>query len=515
MSLNWIGRSGSEHPMADAAQARQIVGGLPAADPVRALEEVGEWLESLNETDGLTPDRLFESIELLDGAARTHQRKVAQEYLSTPRVQKFLENRLWNAGFGFWKQLADAYLLCIRQAEAGFTGAASVRRNLPVLMARAARALAAQLKWVLLRYGLAEDRLWGELARLYHVAERKGIADSLVPIHPGKPGASTVGREFAKALMLSASSTDGLPPVSQEIAERLVSQWAESFRVSAQPEGCTHCFDLAEPKAPVRLYQGATPSESLRFFGAGDALATLEQAAERIGKSGELSRDLDLGGSYHPDIVAGVLRHLRQCWSDQPPARNAERRLTAGRITVVPGREEIVGVLDPSVTNDLDFSGHMSAESWIVENASEGGYGAIIPAQKVDWVRVGALIGVKTETSNYLGIGLIRRITRDAYQQRRVGIQLLTRAAVPVRVSRSATTSMLDFNIRFDTAILLSTAPDGDGEIGLVLRGGTYNGRDRLDMMVRAQTYLLTPSRLVEAGEDFDWAKFKIMQRSA
>jgi len=32
--------------------------------------------------------------------------------------------------------------------------------------------------------------------------------------------------------------------------------------------------------------------------------------------------------------------------------------------------------------------------------------------------------------------------------------------------------------------------------------------------MVRDKTYLLMPSRMVEGGEDFDWAKFKVMQRA-
>ena len=38
--------------------------------------------------------------------------------------------------------------------------------------------------------------------------------------------------------------------------------------------------------------------------------------------------------------------------------------------------------------------------------------------------------------------------------------------------------------------------------------------RDSLEMMVRDKTYLLMPSRMVEGGEDFDWAKFKVMQKT-
>jgi len=167
------------------------------------------------------------------------------------------------------------------------------------------------------------------------------------------------------------------------------------------------------------------------------------------------------------------------------------------------------------VSDDLDFSSNQSAESWIVENASEGGYGAIIPSQKTDWIKVGTLIGMKGETSNYLGIGLIRRISRDAHKQRRVGIQVLTKAAIPVRVSRNITLSSLNFDLKPEEAILLTSAPDAQGEIGVLLREGVFNGRDSFDLQFRDQHYLLMPSSIVEVGEDFDWAKFKVKQRGA
>jgi hypothetical protein len=215
--------------------------------------------------------------------------------------------------------------------------------------------------------------------------------------------------------------------------------------------------------------------------------------------------------------VVGVLKHLATQWSETPPERGSERRQTAGRITVVPGLTEIMGVLDPASSDALDFSQESAApaaESWIVVNVSEGGYGAIIPAQKSDWIKVGTLVGVQNEVSNkYWGVGLIRRITRDEHQQRQVGIQLLTKTAIPIKVAKSGTISSFNANREPQGAILLSTSPDKQGEIGVVLRDGIFNGRDSLDMTVKDKAYLLMPSSMVEDGEDFDWAKFKVMQR--
>lgn len=517
MAIKWIGGGKVDHPMADAKQAQQIVAELPANDAARALQEVTEWLESLNRTEGFRLDRRFENVDLLDGAAKNHQRKLAQDYLSTPRQQKFQEHKLWNGIYGFWKELGDAYILCLKHSESGFSGATAIKKSLPVIVARALRALTLQLKWGLLRYGPVEPRIWSELAPLYQAAEQKGIADGTIAVYPGAHGESTVQREFLKALMLSASSTDGLPPVRQEIAERAVAHFASGFRLSAKPEGCTYCFDMATPGTPVRLFKGVEQGPTLRFFGAGEALAGLDWLTAQILERGAVPADVNLGGSYDRDIVVGVLRHLALQWSDKPPARSSERRRTASRITVVHGLGEILGALNPATSNELDFSQERSqnVESWIVENASDGGYGAIVPYKKSDWIKVGTLLGLQSEASKYWGIGLVRRIASDDHQQRRIGIQLLSKAAIPIRISKSRTISSSGAGREPEPAILLSTAPDAQGEIGVVLRDGIFNGRDSLDMTVRDKAYLLMPSKMVEDGEDFDWAKFKVMQRAS
>jgi hypothetical protein len=511
MALNLFGGGKVDHPMADPKRARQIVDDLPASDAPKAVGEITEWLESLNRTDGFKLDRRYENIDLLDGAAKNHPRKLAQDYLAMPRQQKFQENRLWTISFGFWKELGTAYIRCAQDHESNAGGAAAIRKSMPVILARALRALTLQLKWTLWRYGVVEPRIWTDIARLYRLAEQKGWAEGETAIYPGAHGGGSVKQEFLKALMLSAASPDGLPPTRQEVAERAVAHFARSFRLSAKPEGCTHCFDLEAPKAPIRLLKGVAPVASMRFFGAGEGLAGIEKLVLQIVDSGAVPSDVNLGGNYEKEVIVGVLKHLALQLAESPPARSSERRFTAGRITVVPGLNDIMGVLDPASTDALDFSQKStapSAESWIVVNVSEGGYGAIIPPQKSDWIKVGTLVGVQNEVAPQWGVGLIRRIARDEHQQRQVGIQILTRSAILIKVARTG-------NRDSQSAILLSTSPNKQGEVGVVMREGIFNPSDSLEMSIKDKPYLLMPTGLLEDGEDFDWAKFKVMQRSA
>jgi len=320
-----------------------------------------------------------------------------------------------------------------------------------------------------------------------------------------------VKTEFLKALMLWASSTDGLSPTRQEIAERLVAHFSGVFRFGRRPDGCTHCFDPASPRAPVRLFKGAESAAGLVFFGAGTALGTLEELAARLRQGGEIPAEIELGGSYHKDVVLGVIQHLALYWSGNPPWRSSERRPTAGRITVIPGFREVLQVIDPSAGDELDFSQEQPAESWIVENVSDGGFGTIIPAMKSDWIRVGTLIGIQREHDSVWTIGVIRRIARDDKNQRRVGIQTLSKTAIPVRLVRAGSTAT-SFNVSREPqpGILLATAADRNGEIAVIMREGIFSARDSLEMTIGEKSYLLQPARLIEGGEDFDWAAFRV-----
>ena len=62
-------------------------------------------------------------------------------------------------------------------------------------------------------------------------------------------------------------------------------------------------------------------------------------------------------------------------------------------------------------------------------------------------------------------------------------------------------------------AILLSTAPDKQGEVGVVLREGIFNGRDSLDMMVKDKAYLLMPTGDLERGDDYELVRCRQMIR--
>lgn len=512
--LNWLTGGKPDHPMADLKKARELVAELLGQGSLKVLEESTSWLDSISTTEGFKLDHRLALIDLLDRGAKAHQTRLGQEYLDASRLQKSYENRLWNATFGFWKMLGTSYLRCIEQFQAGAPGSGTVKKDLPMIVGRALRALNVQLKWILLRYGLIEDRIWRELGGAYVFAENQGFAGQRAVVYLGPHGESSAREEFLKAVMLVMSAPDSLPPLKLHIAERAVAHFAKDFALQAKAvPGCNFFFDLSMHQPPARVHKGMTPGPMVRFFGAGEAAQGLRDLVRATKEKDGVPSGVNLGGIFDKETVLSVLAHLEHYWAGKPPLRSKQRREFATRITVVPRFADILrwseAVMD---TNSLEFSDPATSESWIAFNVSDGGYGAIVPKVKGDWLRIGSLLAVRPETSTTCRVGIIRRFVRDSYDQQRVGIQALGPVAFPVQLLRAEKVTSTVATGPGNPALLLSDKPDKNGEVAILMRAGSFTQEESLHMRVRDKAYLLWSTGLIEGGEDFDWARFKVVK---
>lgn len=514
MILDWVSGRKPDHPMATIRAARELVAELPTHDSHKALEEITSWLDSIINTEGFKLDYRLGLADVLDRAGKNHHQKLALEYLGAPRLQKFHEHRLWGVSFEFWKTLGATYLQCIEQFQAGVPDSDKIRKELPVAAARTLRALTLQVKWGLQRYAAIEDRIWKDLARVYLFAESQGFAAHRTAVYPGPHGESSVEEEFLKTLMLAVSAPGSLAPIGIHIAERTVAHLGKAFVI--KPKAALHCnffFDLSMHKPPARVHKGMAFGPMVRFFGAGEAEQALRDLMERIKERDGVPSDVPLGGDFDKETVLSVCSHLEQYWAGTPAERNVQRRELATRLTVVHGFPQIVGWIGAVMkTSALEYTDREGAESWIVFDASDGGYGALLPQVSGDWLQVGGLLGLRSETESACRVGIVRRIARDRHGQRRVGIQVLGKVAIPVALSPSSG-SRREAAHKGQAALLLSDKPDKNGEVALLMGAGSFTQKQDIHMCVRDRTYLLSPSALVEGEEEFDWARFRALKQ--
>lgn len=486
--LKLFGRDKVEHPLADIKEARRILTELPAEDPLFCLEEMTHWLASVREEPSFKADHRIQLLQLIDENGQSHARRVAREYLQAHRQPKQREVRLWPALHEFWRNIAASYTAAAEEAG---------KSALPLLAARALRALSAQHKWACMRYGPSDASLWETTARIHRAVGSPQLAQAVVTL-ANAPQETTVEHELSRLLMFAACSPHSLTPLDMELCEKLIGFFAARFVLSGTSTADTpYWIDLGAGTPPHR---GPLPAHVLGpvcFFGAGPAYDALRIMKADLSTAGTLPSSMDLGGTYEFRQVIAVLDHLEAHWAPRLPERRHARQPMKSRLTVARGFDGVFDVLKPP--GSITFSND-ELESWVVQNVSSGGFGADVPQVNGDWLRVGCLLGLQTEGSGQWSLGVIRRLTRVGAHQASVGIQTLTRAAMPVEV-RIMTEHRLSRET--ETGIILPALRAND-ELRLVLRPGVYEPGEMFVVEGTGSDRVLVPMRVAERNADYE-----------
>lgn len=508
--LKWLGGSAQGTDLAaDLARVKDMLSTLPD-DAVRATQDAVQWLDSAAADGDMPVAHSYEVIDLIDAALKRHSLRLVDQYLALKPQAKFQEGLLSRAAMGFWMALGNAYLACASRADGDKSGktSAAFRKYMPQLVARAMRAQVMQIKWILMRYGYVGDSYWSTVAQLFERAQAGGFVDEVVDIYGGTHGKGSVRQEFLRTLMLGVSSTGGLSPARQNIAERAIAHFSRSFVSSAEPlSGCNFFFDLNGGLSPARVLAQAPADARLFYFGAGPALEEVQKALEMIEETGALPSQLNLNTGTRDEEVTDTLLHLAFNWNKELPARDSERRKVASTLQVVHGFDGILAVGGVDAATGAAV-GAMQ-ETWVVENASAEGYGMIVPERRGEWLQVGVVLGLLPETAKpQWGAGIVRRVETDARGQRRVGIQVISRAILSGTL---CTCSITGERGTPHNVVMLDPKPSRSGYMQMLLRPDTFTLRDELEVTrtVDAQTFMVMPSGLVESGPDFDRVRFK------
>ena len=523
--FGWFKWGKPVHPLADVRSAQELIAGLPAQDPARALDTVAAQLDSITGARAIDLRQRWNVIDLLDRGTVAHRRKLAQD-LAAPRLKKVDGERMWTASFGFWKSLGAAYQRCIETAKARPTAVKSVRKYLPLIAARALHASDRQLRLTYSRHGQVEERIWRELGSAYLFAESQGFAALRVELYPEPRSQSSAQEELLKSLMLATASPWNLADSKLRIAERVVAHFGGRFVLCAEPmPECGFYFDLAQANPPGRRRQMAA-GPTVRYFGAGEAERGLADLMREVRARDGVPSDVNLGGHFDRDTVISVLAYLSRLWDTAAPERSGERAELVTRVTVVPGFPNILRCLELLAGGATpDRASFAEKENWIAVDRSEGGYGLLVPKERNsfdydpltgartgsgDWLRIGSLVALGEEHATTWKLGIVRGIRHEASGQRHVGIEVLKGLAIIIRLA-AASGPRAGVPERRRSAVLLSSAADKNDEALVLMRAGHFMKTQSLNADLGGRRYLLLPSELLESGEDFDCARFKVV----
>jgi hypothetical protein len=148
-----------------------------------------------------------------------------------------------------------------------------------------------------------------------------------------------------------------------------------------------------------------------------------------------------------------------------------------------------------------------AAETWVIENVSAGGFGAMVPQIKGDWLRVGALVAIQPEGGNNWVVGMVRRVSKTPDQRARVGIQTLSRTPA---VSQFVVTGARNTS---EHGVLLRGNDPRSPEVQIALRPGIFAPGQNLEATRDGRQHLYTPTGFGERGGDYEIGRFRELVR--
>lgn len=478
----------NEHPLADDEEAKRIFGLLPTLKPEAAIEEATAWLESLAGLDDFPAGLRYRRIAAFDGATIVQARRLARDYYTAPRGSRFEEQKRWQRNLAYWTQLTAAYARCLADADAGVKGSDALRDGGGLLYARLLHASAGRLRWTRLRYGSIGGEIWQEIGGIYLRAVAAGVAERAVNPYETADSVTTPEAEYLKALVFHASSIDNLSLPAVGIAERLTAHFLPHFVLAAKPlPDATYWVDAARPQPPARIVKAEALTPTVRLIGAGRVLQEITALSKRISAAGQVPPEVNLGGQYLPEAVLPVLEHLACCWSSTPPTRKHARHRIEGQVAIVTGLTSIRWHLRGG-DSALDES-----EQWVIEDISQGGMSARLSLLRNDWVRVGALVGMRPEGNHAWLVGVVRRFVRTSESQGAAGIETLSKAPQALVASDGS----------FDTDIILLDPLRDDSSARILIDPGSWEPGTPLRVKVFDQVWRLHPDEHLEAEEDW------------
>ena len=490
-----------DHPLADPKEFRRILSELPIDNAFKALDEVAGWLESLQNSTDFPEDILFETVRQLEEVALPHIRRLSRDYLLAPRLSKTEENRMWKMVHGFWKLTAANYERCLDCSSSQTKTKASDRLQaaLPLLSVRLIAALTAVMKWEQFRYRPCQGEIWQVMGRAYLLAEASRYSEKALMRYPNASSPTSISREYLKALVFHASSMENLLPLEIELAEKLITHFLPGFVFTNNGiEDSFYWVNPARPDPPIRLARMPSRAPFLRFFHPGSALAEAEALLRHIEQGGDIPAQIDIGGHYSPRTLLPVLRHLCSYWNKIPPQRKHERHYVKHRMSVLSGLTNAALVFSDSTP-----STSLPIESWVVENVSQGGFGATVTERRTDWLKVGALVALQPEGGDNWLIGIVRRFYRQSETEARAGIESLSRSVCAIQLTKPDALS------KPMPALWLH---DGNepGECRLLMPSASFDVRNSLEFSYQGKRHLLTPVALAEHCADYEIARYRL-----
>lgn len=456
---------------------------------MEALARIRARLQGLIEARGVSLEARFETLAMLDDQARDVILRLGRSGAMSGSLGEPRARRLVGEGRDLFGGFLDAFHACLdgRDPEA----ARPALRRTGDCRVRLACSAADRVVWERFAGGPPHPHLWVWLGRVFDEAVESARPASAVSLGPVGHCASSVEREFVRALAAHAAALDLAPAVLVLPFRRLLDFVLPMLRLERTPlAGVVSSVVPGEAVGPRRIVRPPAGEGAAWYFSPGLAIGALEEIAARI-SVGDVPARLASGEPGEASLSSAIA-HLVRHWSASHPVRRHRRYLLDGPLTAVRGFEHMKGMLG---------GGGNGAECvWSMRDVSRGGFAAYVAPGAGSDIRIGELVAVRGGGSAWQ-LALVRRSWAEADRGLLVGLETISRR--PMRASVD------DGRVR--TEVLLCDPPMRGEALRLAASKGAIRPGAPLFLTNGGGVLKLKPLDASISGEGFELRVYQVL----
>ncbi|WP_028453776.1 hypothetical protein [Chitinilyticum aquatile] len=557
--------------------------------PLYSLKTTQQWLKQLELLDassrcakvhdvisdflvstGRPSKEGLDALLLIDDFAQEGFDALCYQYISNPRMPKELEQKLWKEIVHFARDMAETYQRFI-QVDQGESFAAQIEPLMPLIWARSLHYLAVEAKWHYFRFEKSPARIWTLAHQLYRLSEISGADSNPFKLYESVSAEVTsCADEYLQLILLNTVANNNLTVRQIHTVDLWLEQWSKLLQLSRKYQPDVHhlCINLQDTNGSQKI-NPAEATETYRYLSLHELVRTITETIQKL-EQGAAPATLGLGPEARGPGSIELLKHLEVFWTMH--MRNSEIKRSE-RVKVSKAADVIYGLdkvcrhvradnekhtrqpvesksqVDYDEIMDMRLYGFVSSRTrskqsaphgaapqmfqnklpdwvtWLIENESEGGYGAHLRLSECEWIRPGLLLGVRFDTDANWQIGIVRRLQRINDDEVYAGIQRLSTTPVAVNlysdkldrlenitVDEIGYTGAIDLkNLR--TAMYIPHQIDGANVNTLLMHSADYAQERIYKVQAREKVFSVSLGTLLEKGTDWFWVSVNVLRQ--
>ncbi|MBE9609807.1 hypothetical protein [Chitinilyticum piscinae] len=543
-------------------------------DPSSRCGKVHDVVSDFLVTSGATSKDALDALMELDDFAQEAYEALCYQYISNPRMPKELEQKLWKEIVHYARDMAEIYQRFI-QADFGEALSAQLEPVMPVIWARSLHYLGIEAKWHYFRFEKAPTKLWTLAHQLYRLSEISGADSNPFKLYQTTSvHVTSCADEYLQLLLLNSVANNNLTVRQLHTVDLWLEQWSKLLQLARKYQADVHhlCVNLQDPSGLQKI--SATEGvETLRYLSLHELTHGVAEIIQKL-EAGTSPASLGLGPDARGPGTLELLKHLEVFWTmhmRNSQIQRSERVKVSKSADVLYGLDKVCrhvradnekysrqpaetkSQVDYDEIMDMRLYGFVSTRTrnrpasgmaaaaapqtlqsklpewstWLVENESDGGFGAHLRLSECEWIRPGLLLGVRFDTDANWQIGIVRRLQRTSDDEVYAGVQRLSSTPVAVSlysdtldrlehitVDEIGYTGHIDLkNVR--TAMYIPHQIDGANVNTLLMHSADYAAERIYKVQARDKVFSVSLGSLLEKGTDWIWVSVNVLRQES